>query len=322
MIRNKNIYIMLVIGILVFFEITTFAFAEEGGIGIYNPGRYDLQSGVLPKKGFYFKKSWDFYYGKIDKVINGGVLLEETEINIRFKQNEITYVTNKNIFGGDYALMLVFGTISSEISSESVLDKEAILLLDDKEDTECSIGDILFSPVVIGWHSDNLHYLINLPFYIPIGDFETADLKHHDFANIGRNRWAFDPTFAIMRENPDKTYNISAALGYILNFDENEETKYKSGDALHLDAAIARNLRNGLTIGACGYAYKQITGDSGDGAFLGDFKGRIFGAGPILGYNGKLFKKDVNIMGKWYHEFGGENHFKGDSFLIYFSIKF
>lgn len=320
---KKNIFlIVFLIGIFIWFNLKIPVSAEEGGIGMYDPGTYDLQAGVLPQKGFYFKKSWDFYYGKIDKVISGGVLFEEAEINIRYKPNEITYVTNKTIFGGNYALMLIFGNVSSEISSESIIENDGTILIDDVEDSECGLGDIVFSPVVIGWHSDNLHYLINLPFYIPTGDFETADFKHHDFANIGKNRWAFDPAFAITHENTEKTYDISAALGYTLNFDENKDTNYKSGDALHLDVAIARNFINGFTIGACGYAYKQITDDSGDGAMLGDFKGQIFGAGPILGYNGKLFKKDVSTMGKWYHEFGGENHFEGDSFWIYFSIKF
>lgn len=39
-----------------------------------------------------------------------------------------------------------------------------------------------------------------------------------------------------------------------------------------------------LSVGANGYVYEQITGDSGSGAKLGDLKGRSIGVGPVLGY--------------------------------------
>lgn len=35
-------------------------------------------------------------------------------------------------------------------------------------------------------------------------------------------------------------------------------------------------------IGIPGYYFKQLTGDSGDGAFLGDLKAKAAGIGPAL----------------------------------------
>jgi hypothetical protein len=43
--------------------------------------------------------------------------------------------------------------------------------------------------------------------------------------------------------------------------------------------------QDGWQIGAVGHAYQQLTGDTGDGAVLGDFESRIFGAGPQIGYS-------------------------------------
>jgi hypothetical protein len=37
-------------------------------------------------------------------------------------------------------------------------------------------------------------------------------------------------------------------------------------------------------VGLVGYVYEQITGDSGAGATLGDFKSRGVGIGPQVGY--------------------------------------
>ena len=39
-----------------------------------------------------------------------------------------------------------------------------------------------------------------------------------------------------------------------------------------------------LFIGVVGYVYQQLTGDSGSGTELGDFKSRVFGVGPQIGY--------------------------------------
>ncbi len=61
-----------------------------------------------------------------------------------------------------------------------------------------------------------------------------------------------------------------------------------------------------------GYAYQQLTGDSGEGATLGDFKSRVFGVGPQLGCKfdaGDETAGYVNLKG--YYEFGAKNRPEG-----------
>jgi len=52
-------------------------------------------------------------------------------------------------------------------------------------------------------------------------------------------------------------------------------------------------------VGLVGYFYQQITGDSGSGAMLGDFKSRVVGIGPQAGYFFELWKRTwyVNVKG-------------------------
>jgi hypothetical protein len=61
-------------------------------------------------------------------------------------------------------------------------------------------------------------------------------------------------------------------------------------------------------IGAVGYLFQQITGDSGPGATLGDFKGRVVGIGPQIGF---IFPAFAGYQGylnfKAYKEFWAEN---------------
>jgi hypothetical protein len=63
---------------------------------------------------------------------------------------------------------------------------------------------------------------------------------------------------------------------------ENDATDYTSGTSLHLDLTVAQHLPllgGFVGVGANGFYYQQISGESGSGARLGDFEGMTCGAG-------------------------------------------
>ena len=64
----------------------------------------------------------------------------------------------------------------------------------------------------------------------------------------------------------------------------------------------------------------NIGGDSGEGARLGDFKGRAAGFGPAVYLNRKLFDKDIYFSVKWLHEFNVRNRLEGDHVFASFSL--
>jgi len=53
---------------------------------------------------------------------------------------------------------------------------------------------------------------------------------------------------------------------------ENPDTDYRTGTEFHLDFMLNQFLAESFGIGFHGYYYDQLTGDSGSGAILGDFK--------------------------------------------------
>ena len=72
---------------------------------------------------------------------------------------------------------------------------------------------------------------------------------------------------------------------------ENPATDYRTGTELHVEWAASKYLTKDLSVGLVGYHYQQITGDSGSGAVLGAFEGRVTALGGTIGYNfnaGKL----------------------------------
>ncbi len=69
-----------------------------------------------------------------------------------------------------------------------------------------------------------------------------------------------------------------------------------------------------------GFYLNQISGDSGDGAILGDFKAEAAGIGPALLWSRKFGEQDVSFIAKWLHEFDAQNRLEGDHVMLSFAL--
>ena len=65
-----------------------------------------------------------------------------------------------------------------------------------------------------------------------------------------------------------------------------------------------------------GYHYDQITGDSGAGARLGDFKGRVTALGGTLGYTFNLDGRPISTRLKVFREFDAVNRLDGTAAYV------
>jgi hypothetical protein len=177
------------------------------------------------------------------------------------------------------------------------------------EDGRGAFGD----PTVgafLGWHQGNLHWRLGTMLNVPLGAWDRDRM-----ANIGFNRWAIDVTGAVTWLDLRTGLELSTAAGFTFN-GENPATNYRSGTEFHLEFAAMQNLSKQFAIGVVGYHYQQITGDSGAGASLGDFKGRVSAIGPQVNYTFMVGKMPVSTSLKWTHEFDVENRLKGDMALL------
>ena len=113
---------------------------------------------------------------------------------------------------------------------------------------------------------------------VPVGSYKVGRL-----ANLGTNHWSLDAGGGYTYLDPKKGHEFSAVLGFTHNW-ENDDTNYKNGTSGHLDWAASQFFSEQLHVGIVGYFYKQLSGDSGSGAVLGDFKSKVSGIGPQIGY--------------------------------------
>jgi len=165
-------------------------------------------------------------------------------------------------------------------------------------------------PLMLNYSVDpdfNVNFRVGV--YAPTGNYKVGRL-----ANTGKNFWTVEPVLGLMYFGQKNGFEASAFFGADFNT-ENEDTDYQSGTQVHVDGTLAQHfpLLGGLVGGGVSaYYYKQVTADSGDGATLGDFKGKTVGIGPVVSYVTSLWGNDTIFEFKWLHEVETENRLKGD----------
>lgn len=293
---------------LLFSSVVPFkAQATETSFGAYLPGYRDFMTGIIPPKpGFYFRNDFRFYDASVGRTIKEDIVSIDLDTFMFVDILTSTFVLPGDFFGAKYALGFVIPVMSYELSGTLQTPAGNV----SNSGTELGLGDIILMPLMLGWNKGNFYWNFTTAFILPTGKYNV-----NDAINTSLNYITIDPELGFTWFDPKLGVDISTAIGYSVNF-ENQTTQYESGDAFHLDFAGQKIFRNGLHVGAVGYAWVQVNGDSGAGAKLGPFKGRVFGAGPALGYDIKIGPRTLGTMFKYYREFGEKNHFAGNVFNL------
>jgi hypothetical protein len=290
------------------------AHAAEGGYSSYAPGTYgDFALAVAPPPGFTIRNDVYYYETEGGRSVRSGRLEVEVELSFFFNFLALLYKTDFKILGGQYA----FGTF---IPFALNLDLDTRILSGGLErrvqDDTSGLGDVIFIPIVLYWNLDNFHYSFSQSIIAPTGDYSTDNL-----VNASLNYWTFDTDVAVTYLNPETGQDYSVNIGHNYNT-ENTDTDYQTGQELHIDCMFNQFLSESWAVGINGFYYKQITGDSGDGAILGDFKAEAAGIGPAILWSTKIADQDVSFIAKWLHEFHAENRLEGDHVFLSFAMSF
>lgn len=311
--RRNKAYLQAILAGLAFLGPMSTAMAVEGGTSFYILGGKTTMAGYLPPPGVYGVFSNYFYSGSADiDFESGGVSLSGgIEAEAYIGMPTALWVTPGDVLGGNLAFSLTtpFGgkhldaaVLSSRFGTEFGAERE-----------NWAFGDPVLG-TSLGWHEGNLHYTLGTLVNVPIGQWEFGNP-----VNIGFNRWVIDTTGALTYLNPETGVELSGAAGFTFNF-ENPDTDYKSGTEFHAEAAAMLHLSPTFSFGVNGYAYKQITGDSGSGAKLGSFEGQVFAVGPAVDYTFKVGELPVALNLRYFYEFGVENRLEGHAGFLNLAV--
>jgi len=314
--RARKMTLGALVALAILFSLSVHA--EEGGSGHYAPGGYASFIDTLPgKPGLAIANFFNFYEGdaSVSKQLPfGGLITAGIDATAYSDTIVALYETPLQLLGGYYGVGVAIPYVWMKAEGEVTGPLGNTFT---KRDSANGIGDILFYPFMLGWTGlgGDLKSDFRLGIYAPTGDYDKGEL-----ANVGKNYWTFEPAVSLSYISSKIGLELTAFAGMDFNT-ENHKTDYQTGTQFHLDFTVAEHLPllGGIIgIGANGFYYQQISGDSGSGARLGDFKGRTVGIGPVLSYITKIWGKDLVAEVKWLPEIDVKNRIEGD--YIWFKL--
>jgi len=283
--------------------------AAESAVGVYLLGARGPMAGFTPPPGVYFQDDTYFYDGKIGggKTLPfGGLLVGNVSATTWMNLPTTIWVTPAKILGGDLAFSATVPTFGEpRVNASLQLNSPRLGPIGaNVTDSQLNLSDFLVSSF-LGWHSGNFHWQLGLSGVIPSGSYVAGQLS-----NASLNRPAVDVYGALTWLDPAIGVDLSMAMGVTFN-QVNRATDYKTGDEFHLEWAASKYITKDFTIGLVGYYYQQFTGDSGSGARLGSFEGRVIALGGTVGYTFEVGKLPISTRIKVYREFDVQNRMEG-----------
>lgn len=283
--------------------------ADEGGLSLWLPGLYGSFAAVPGVPGWTFGTV--YYHPSVStgadvQFPRGG----QVDVGVAGRGDLFafgpTYIFEEPFWGAQAALgVLAIAGRNSASADATLTGPNGNTITGHRTDSVTAFGD-LFPQASLKWNRGTSNFMTFAMGNIPVGAYDPDRL-----ANLGLGHAAVDAGVGYTYLNPATGREFSIVGGLTYNF-ENPDTDYQNGIDGHIDWAASQFLSEQVHVGLVGYAYQQLTGDSGEGAVLGDFKSRVFGIGPQLGYKFDAGDKTagyVNVKG--YYEFGAENRPEG-----------
>ncbi|WP_332671922.1 SphA family protein [Aromatoleum sp.] len=280
------------------------ATAKEGG-DQYPNGAENWLAGAVPPPGNYFLNYFGYYDAKLRD--GDGDKVPGTSVRAWFDALRFIKMTNTKILGGDWGMHLIVPFVSQDVK------------LGGPGASASGVGDITINPIIVAWHTPNLHWTVALDFNLPTGKYESGDPRK----SIGTNYWSIEPIFAVTWLS-DSGWELSGKFMYNIKR-KNEDFRpapgapkmdYDSGDDFHMDYVAGKHF-GPWAVGLSGYYLKQTTDDELEGETLAAVpglwsrgrKGEVFAIGPSVSYTAK---SGTMFIAQWQRETSAENRFRGD----------
>jgi hypothetical protein len=297
--------------------LSTVALADEGGVSFWLPGQQSNFAATPGEPGWsipgvYYHTSSDA--GASREFVVGGNLVAGLDAQADLVFAAPTYTFAKPVMGGQgsFSLAIAGGHMSVAVDA-TLTGPGGTPISVSRSDSLSGMAD-LFPTGTVKWSKGVHSSMAYVAGGIPVGAYEVGEL-----ANLGSNHWSLDGGGGYTYLDPEKGHEFSVVGGLTYNF-ENPDTNYQSGVDAHIDWAASQFLSEAWHIGLVGYLYYQLSGDSGEGAVLGDFKARVYALGPQAGFFFPVGKSKGYVSLRGYFEFGAEHRTEGWNGWITLSI--
>src|SRR5882762_2058174 len=305
--------------------------ADESGTSFWLPGTYGSLSATPTTPGWAFAA---VYYHTSVKA--GADVAAAREIQIGRFNPALNVSLNANLkASADLALMIpsytfatpvlggqlsvqmaaIVGRTDASVAGTlmATLPPFGLVRTDNISDSVTGFGD-LYPKATLKWNAGVNNFMTYITGDIPVGNYSSTSL-----ANLGLGHAAIDAGGGYTYFNPATGHEFSAVAGFTYNL-KNQTTQYQSGVDFHLDWGASQFLSKQFFVGLVGYAYDQVSADSGAGDRIGAFESRVFAIGPQIGYIFPIAGKQGYLGLKSYFEFEARNRPEGWNTWLTFSI--
>ncbi len=290
-------------------QTTDDATAAEKGIGTYLLGQAGPQAGMLPPVPGLFSTSLVYIYsGKAAPTQEfefDGNIVADVDVNLAIGVPLLLWVPDAEILGGRVSVYGLLPIGSVDVNADVLFSAPGgpgVGL--NVAESRVSVGDPQ-AGALIGWNSGAFHWNLGTLVNVPIGDYQNGALD-----NLAYNHWSVDVHGGLTWLDPATGFELSGRAGITIN-GENTATDYRTGEEFHIEFAALKHFSPQFHAGLVGYHYQQVSGDSGSGAVLGAFKGRVTTLGPHVSWTFPVGQVPVSLASRAYIEFNTKNRTEG-----------
>lgn len=284
------------------------AIADEGGVSFWLPGQFGSFAAAPSQPGWSLPLVYYHSWGNESASATfprGSRITAGADARADLLFVLPTYVFAHPVAGGQASVGMGAAVGKVKVGIDATLTgPNGGQLSGSENDSRSGVSD-LYPTASLKWNHGVHNFMAYAMGGVPVGAYDEDRL-----ANIGTNHWSIDTGGGYTWLDEKKGHELSAVLGFTYSF-ENPDTDYKNGVSAHLDWAVSQFFSPTFHAGLVGYFYRQLTGDSGDGATLGDFKSRVSAIGPQAGWFIKVGKQKWYANLKGYYEFDAKNRPEG-----------
>lgn len=305
--------------------------ADEGGVSFWLTGQFGSLAAVPQEPGWSIAST--FYHTSLngegavaaarEVTINKFTRTVNVNLNLKLQARvdldflSPSYVFASPVLGGQLALGMAgtFGRNSTSLNGTLTAAADSVTATRSGgiSDLRGGIGD-LYPQASLRWNSGVNNFMTYTMGDIPVGTYDSSRLS-----NFSIGHGAVDGGVGYTYFTPETGHEFSAVTGLTGNF-TNTTTDYQNGIDWHMDWGASQFLSQQLYVGAVGYVYKQLAGDSGAALILGDNISQVAGIGPQIGYLFPVGKLQGYLGFKAYGEFAADRRAHGWNAWLTFAI--
>lgn len=285
------------------------ALATENGGTITPFGVLDFSAGMLPPAtpvGTIGVRA-SYYSATVQRDGNGNERNNNFDLTVKSYALAYIKMTEAELFNASVGFGAVLPVVDIDGSLTVSTPGGNLAIAGD----DFAIGDMQFLPIMLQWNAPpNLFFNASLQIQAPTGHYDV-----NNSFNAGVNHWTIAPTAGVTYIS-DGGFEVSSRIQLSFNT-ENPDTNYQSGIEYLQEFAVGQHF-GAWTLGVGGYAYQQLTDDTGPRSGDGN-RGRVFALGPAISF----FEPGKPVVSMHaYKEFGAENRAEGYNVAIRVGMSF